>query len=1041
MERGKKKGGSIALVAELEKEKEMKMEVVESTSKVCENKGKGLVAENEDSLSQDDMEDIDEHLTFLFRRFAKLKFKKNFGAAKPNRNMVDKSKFKCFNCGLAGHFARKDFITQENDWATDGLDEDEDVSYVNLALMAKSDETETSSLSNQILSCILNKVPHNFKYHWRCKDMGLTHLFFANVVLFFSHGSQSSVKHIMDSIATFSSWSGLSPNIHKSKSFLCNYDQDFVEWFDSLLIPRSNLPIKFLGIPLITSQLSVNDCMALITKITNRLNVWTNLVLSFAGRCLLIKSIMFAIEGFWCNHFLLPGTIHYTIQSLLTRFLWRGNINHKGGAKVAWQTVCLPHEEGGLGLKNMQEWNKAQILGHLLKVITNSDTLWATWFVSFRISTGESISLWFDPWWNNACLAPNRTSNIISQCGMQPGDKLSAIIHNGPDLLLWDGCDATKIKTWDVWNSIRLRGTLVSCKWVLCNLMSPLGINIVGESWLVFLTYLADLHNKPKSTVALCYAQIFCYHIWRERNARAHDSGVLGPRNLLKGINRDAYAKLQSSTWFSKLEVIKAWKTSRDVHAQITKVQGIESFCNVAWKKNKENLESNLVEGLLRDVDSTDDEGHPPDNKKGYPSSDINPHPSTVSKPVSKAKLTKLNEKYGSISKNSVPRESSQMKKEKKANVGHMIVKQLSDRLEKIEVKIEAKKKNNKNGKVGINKHNNYTPDKYAPRKICVKCGGVNHFPVNYKTAMPTSIYVPPHFSNINAMPSMPMNAMSAKSMNAQFSNIPFAPNPYYVAFRMPQMPFNMPYWNNMFTNSMSFPVNQNMHDNSVIMNGFKGSTQMTKDESDIPKSNEIKPKKQKKKANKGNRKNLWYLDSGCSRHMTGDSTLLTKFKERAGPSFNFGDDSKGYTVGYGLISKDNVIIEEVALVDGLKHNLLSISQFCDKGNSVTFNSEACIVTNKRSNKVVLTGVRKGNVYLADFNSSNAEYVTCLLSKASQDESWLWHKKLSHLNFKTMNELVKKELVRGITQVEKDGLCDAFHKGKTIKASFKKKLD
>ena len=93
------------------------------------------------------------------------------------------------------------------------------------------------------------------------------------------------------------------------------------------------------------------------------------------------------------------------------------------------------------------------------------------------------------------------------------------------------------------------------------------------------------------------------------------------------------------------------------------------------------------MEGLLTDVDSTDDEGHPSDNKTGYPSSDINPHPSTVSKPMSKAKLAKLNEKYGSVSKNFVPGESSQVKKEKKANVGHMTVKQLSDRLEKIEVK------------------------------------------------------------------------------------------------------------------------------------------------------------------------------------------------------------------------------------------------------------------------------------------------------------------------------------------------------------------
>ncbi|KAL8147831.1 hypothetical protein AgCh_005231 [Apium graveolens] len=70
---------------------------------------------------------------------------------------------------------------------------------------------------------------------------------------------------------------------------------------------------------------------------------------------------------------------------------------------------------------------------------------------------------------------------------------------------------------------------------------------------------------------------------------------------------------------------------------------------------------------------------------------------------------------------------------------------------------------------------------------------------------------------------------------------------------------------------------------------------------------------------------------------MTGHSTLLTEFKKRAGPSITFEDDIKGYTVGYGLISKDNVIIEEVSLVDGLKHNLLSISQLSDKGNSVKY--------------------------------------------------------------------------------------------------------
>lgn len=80
---------------------------------------------------------------------------------------------------------------------------------------------------------------------------------------------------------------------------------------------------------------------------------------------------------------------------------------------------------------------------------------------------------------------------------------------------------------------------------------------------------------------------------------------------------------------------------------------------------------------------------------------------------------------------------------------------------------------------------------------------------------------------------------------------------------------------------------------------------------------------------------------------------------------------------------------------------------------------------------MVLIENKKENVYIADFNSINAYSRTCLLSKASVDESWLWNKKLSHLNFKSMSDLVKKSLVRGIPKLNflKNGLCDAFHKG------------
>ena len=81
----------------------------------------------------------------------------------------------------------------------------------------------------------------------------------------------------------------------------------------------------------------------------------------------------------------------------------------------------------------------------------------------------------------------------------------------------------------------------------------------------------------------------------------------------------------------------------------------------------------------------------------------------------------------------------------------------------------------------------------------------------------------------------------------------------------------------------------------------------------------------------------MWILDSGCSRHMTGDRALLINVVEKADQVVTFGDDNKGFTKGYGNLEIGHVIIKNISLVDGLKHNLLSISQFCDKGYKISF--------------------------------------------------------------------------------------------------------
>ncbi|KAL8146548.1 hypothetical protein AgCh_004323 [Apium graveolens] len=193
----------------------------------------------------------------------------------------------------------------------------------------------------------------------------------------------------------------------------------------------------------------------------------------------------------------------------------------------------------------------------------------------------------------------------------------------------------------------------------------------------------------------------------------------------------------------------------------------------------------------------------------------------------------------------------------------------------------------------------------------------------------------------------------------------------------------------------------------------------------------------------KGNRKNILVLDSGCSGHMTGNKALLSDFVEKAGPSVSYGDGNIGKTLGYGNINLGNVIIKEVALVLGLKHNLLSISQICDRGYHVDFFEEHCEIVSKSKGKVVLKGYRRGNIYEAKLSTSTDGSAICLMSRASIEESWNWHKKLSHLNFNNINELVKKDLVRGLpkTVFALDGLCDSCQKAKQIKSSFKSKTE
>ncbi|GJW81598.1 putative ribonuclease H-like domain-containing protein [Tanacetum coccineum] len=192
----------------------------------------------------------------------------------------------------------------------------------------------------------------------------------------------------------------------------------------------------------------------------------------------------------------------------------------------------------------------------------------------------------------------------------------------------------------------------------------------------------------------------------------------------------------------------------------------------------------------------------------------------------------------------------------------------------------------------------------------------------------------------------------------------------------------------------------------------------------------------------------VWKPKTKVLDHDPRNMSYLTDFEEIDGGYVAFGGNPKGGKItGRGTIKTGNLDFENVYFVRELKFNLFSVSQMCDKKNSVLFNDTECIVLSPNfkltdESHVLLKVPRKNNMYSVDLkNIVPKGGLTCLFAKATSDESKLWHRRLGHINFKTMNKLVKGNLVRGLPSklFENNQTCVACQKGKQHRASCKSK--
>ncbi|GJY89651.1 retrovirus-related pol polyprotein from transposon TNT 1-94 [Tanacetum coccineum] len=176
---------------------------------------------------------------------------------------------------------------------------------------------------------------------------------------------------------------------------------------------------------------------------------------------------------------------------------------------------------------------------------------------------------------------------------------------------------------------------------------------------------------------------------------------------------------------------------------------------------------------------------------------------------------------------------------------------------------------------------------------------------------------------------------------------------------------------------------------------------------------------------------------------MTGDRSRLINFVKKFIGIVRFGNNHFGAIIGYGDYVIGDSVISRVYYVEGLGHNLFSVRQFCDSDLEVAFRKHSCYVRDTNGVELI-KGSRGSNLYTISVEevSKVPPSIGCC-SKASKRNHGLWDRRLNHLNFGTINDLARKDLVRGLPRLkfEKDHLCSACQLGKSKKHTHTPKTE
>lgn len=222
----------------------------------------------------------------------------------------------------------------------------------------------------------------------------LSHLFFADDIVFVGQASISNAHTLNCILDFFSERAGEKVNKTKSKVLFSNNTPPDTssKICDIFGIKPTRSIGNYLGIPITGKRVNRHDCQFIVDKLNSKLSAWKAKFLSHAGRVVLTKSVLNAMINYYSSSILLPASIHKEIDRICRKFLWSSTEENRKMSLVNWDTVCKPTATGGLGFKKAKDANLVAMAKLQWKVLHDDGKPWVEVMRSkYKLNKPESF--------------------------------------------------------------------------------------------------------------------------------------------------------------------------------------------------------------------------------------------------------------------------------------------------------------------------------------------------------------------------------------------------------------------------------------------------------------------------------------------------------------------------------------------------------------------------------------------------------------------------------------------------------------------------